>query len=125
MNFDESLHAAFKFFDKCFPGVHPLALQCHSWIFNTQLETRLADSNLASFMRELYLFPVMSSGVDGLLFIFCRDYDDWMQAPRETPLQCALLDLYCDGTPLRCGGMVFLREDLARFGEQVYRCRLL
>ncbi len=121
----ESLRAAFKFFDKCFPDVRPLAVQCHSWIFNTQLETRLADSNLASFMREVYLFPVMSSGDDGLLFIFCRDYDDWMQAPRETRLQRALLDLYCGGTPLRCGGMVFLREDLARFGEQVYRRRLL
>ena len=33
-------------------------------------------------------------------------------------LQRALLDLYC-------GGMVFLREDLARFGEQVYRGSLL
>ena len=111
MNFDESLRAAFKFFDKCFPDVRPLAVQCHSWIFNTQLETRLADSNLASFMRELYLFPVISSGDDGLLSIFCRGYEDWMQAPCERPL--------------RCGGMVFLREDLARFGEQVYRRRLL
>ena len=125
MNFDESLRAAFKFFDTCFPDVRPLAVQCRSWIFNTQLETHLAGSNLASFMREVYLFPVMSSGDDGLLFIFCRDYDDWTLAPRETRLQRALLDLYCGGTPLRCGGMVFLREDLGRFGEQVYRGSLL
>jgi hypothetical protein len=121
----ESLRAVFKFFDTCFPDVRPLAVQCRSWIFNTQLETHLAGSNLASFMREVYLFPVMSSGDDGLLFIFCRDYDDWTLAPRETRLQRALLDLYCGGTPLRCGGMVFLREDLGRFGEQVYRGSLL
>lgn len=57
-------------------------------------------------------------GDDGLFFIFCRGYDDWTQAPRETRLQRALLDLYC-------GGMVFLREDLGRFGEQVYRGSLL
>ena len=76
-------------------------------------------------MRELYLFPVISSGDDGLRSIFCCRYDDWMQASCETRLQRALLDLYCDGTPLRCGGTVFLREDLARFGEQVYRRRLL
>jgi len=85
---------------------------------HTELEARLPDSNLARLMRELYLFPVPSSGEDGLFFIFCRDYEDWKTAPRETRLQRAVLDIIAAGKPLRSGGMLLFRDHLAHFGEQ-------
>jgi hypothetical protein len=118
---EHSLRAAFEFFDRHVGAVATATVFCESWIFNTQLEEWLPDSNLTRFMRELYLYPRISSGNNGLNFVFVRDYDDWSQAPHKTRLQRALLDHYCNGTPLRCGGMVFLREDLDQFGTQVYR----
>ena len=56
-------------------------------------------------------------------FIFCRAYEDWQSAPRETRLQRAVLDIIAAGKPLRSGGMLLFRADLAHFGEQHYRRR--
>jgi len=116
-----SLRGAFDFYDRYFPDNRVSAVTCNSWIFNTQLEAHLPESNLVRFMRELYLFPVYSSGEDGLTFVFCRDYEDWSQAPRETALQRMMLDHVAAGTPLRGGGMIICRDDLEKFGQQVYR----
>ena len=120
----DSMQRAFEFFTKYFPEQPAKAIVCWSWIFNTQLEELLPDSNLVKFMRELYLFPIKSSGRDGLNFIFCRNYDDWSKAPRETSLQRALLGIIESGRKLRQAGMFIFKQDLSHFGTQFYR-RLL
>ena len=118
---NQSLTQAFAFFDRVFPEREAKAVYCASWIFNTQLEERLPESNLAKFMRELYLFPIPSSGSDGLFFIYYRDYDDWSLAPQKTSLQRVLIDIYTSGIGLRSGGMLFVKEHLRYFGRQYYR----
>jgi hypothetical protein len=120
----DSMHNAVIFFESHFPEQKSRAIMCRSWIFNTQFEAKLPDSNLAKFMRELYLFPIPSNGRDGMFFVFGRDFDDLNQAPRNTSLQRAMLDIL-EKEPLRNGGMFILKQDLPHFGSQYYRNRKL
>lgn len=119
----DSIREAFAFFARFFPSRPVRTVLSKSWIFNTQFEERLPDSNLAKFMRELYLFPIASTGTDGLFFVFCREHPDRSTAPRNTALQRAMLDILERGGALRSGGMFFLKRDLPRFGTQHYRSR--
>lgn len=72
-------------------------------------------------MKELYLFPVASSGQDGIFFIFCKEYEALTLPPRKTGLQKAMLSVLESGEKLRSGGMFFLKEDLEAFDQQFYR----
>lgn len=108
-------------FERLFYETAIYAIACESWIFNPQLEHLLPGSNMVKFMRETYMFPIESSGVDGLFFIYCREYDDWKKAPRKTSLQKVLLGVLDRGEKLRNGGMFILKEDLKHFGTQFYR----
>jgi hypothetical protein len=117
----ESFQTAFDFFNTRFPEKKSSAIVCASWIFNTQFETYLPDSNMVRFMRELYLFPVQSSGNDGMFFVFYRDFKNLSEAPRETRLQKAMLDILESGRKLRSSGMAFFQEDLKHFGTSHYR----
>ncbi len=72
-------------------------------------------------MRELYLFPVRSSGNDGVYFIFGRADGDYRDYPRDNSVRRAMLDVLQPGGRLRCGGMFFLADELALFGQQPYR----
>jgi len=120
---EDSMRRAVQFFKNYFPDQKTRAIFCASWLFNTQFEEKLPDSNLTKFMRELYLFPIKSSGKDGFFFVFCRDYEDLPQAPRKTSLHRVMLDTLESGKNLRSGGMVFFNEDLNHFGEQYYRTK--
>lgn len=117
----ESLVGAFAFFERYFPSHGAEAVVCRSWIFNTQLERRMPDGNLAAFMRQVYLVPAYSSGNDGLFFVFCRTYDALKDYPRDTRLRRALLDVLESGETLRTTGMIYCRSELERFGGQPYR----
>ncbi len=117
----DSMRRAVEFFAEYFPEQKTSAVMCRSWIFNTQFEEKLPESNLAKFMRELYLFPILSSGRDGFFFVFCREYDDLSKAPRDTSLQRAMLDVLESGDQLMAGGMFILNDDLQYFGSQHYR----
>lgn len=116
----DSMKKAVEFFGKHFPEKKTKAIMCRSWIFNTQFEEKMQDSNLSKFMRELYLFPIQSSGREGFFFVFCREYDDLSKAPRDTSLQRAMLDIL-EKEPLRASGMFILNDDLKYFGSQHYR----
>jgi len=117
----DSFRKAFAFFKQQHPGTFKPVIICHSWIFNTQFEQMLPESNLASLMRECLLFPHNSSGRDGMFFLFGRDYDDLSQAPRNTSVQRAMLSILEQGNRLRSGGMLFFEEDLQAFGSAPYR----
>jgi GNAT-like C-terminal domain/N-acyltransferase N-terminal domain len=117
----ESFALALDFFAVKFPDKPSPAIYCNSWIFNTQFERLLPQSNMAKFMRELYLFPTPSNGRAGFFFVFCREYDDLSEAPRDTSLQRAMLGILESGDKLRSSGMIFLRDDIEQFGTACYR----
>jgi len=119
----ESLREAIRFFSHYFPDEPFVGIACTSWIFNTQLQDFLPrTANLPTFQRELYLFPVPSSGLDGVYFIYGReDITDWTTAPRGTTLHRAISDHLAAGGRLRNGGMFILTEDLQHFGSEHYR----
>jgi hypothetical protein len=117
----ESFRQAFEFFSKYFPERDFRGIFCASWIFYPYYERVLPDSNLAALMRELYLFPVRSSGNDGVYFIFGRADGDYRDYPRDNSVRRAMLDVLQPGGRLRCGGMFFLADELALFGQQPYR----
>src|SRR5690606_37479432 len=105
----DSFLAAREFFREQYPQHSISAFACYSWLLNTQLETMLRPgSNLAAWQHELYLFPVPSTGRDGLYFVFCRDEIDPATAPRDTILRRAMADHLASGQTLRSGGMFFL-----------------
>lgn len=117
----DSFTRSFGFFERYVTTTRLKGIVCRSWIFNTQLEERLPETNLADLMRQGYLVPARGSGEDGLFFIFCRDYDRLEDYPRQTRMQRALLDVLDGGGRLRATGMVMLREDVERMGSQPYR----
>jgi len=120
----ESMRRGADFFKRFFPGQPFTSISCVSWIFNTQLEQILPPTaNLVLFQRELYLYPVPSTGKDGFVFIFDRDDVTPENGPRETSVQRAILDFLATGQTWRNGGMFFLVEDLPCFGWQIYRAQ--
>jgi hypothetical protein len=118
----ESFRRAVPFFTRHFPEQPFQAIVCSSWIFNTQIaDLQLSSNNLTAFQQELYLFPVRSSGRDGLWFIFLQDEFDPVTAPRKTSLQREVLRYLEAGHRWRGGGMFFLTKHLDKFGSQHYR----
>ena len=81
----------------------------------------LPESNLAKFMRELYLLPCAGNGNDGLFFLFGQEPDDHKDLPRDNSVRRAILSILDEGRRLRTGGMLFLAEDLDKFGTKHYR----
>lgn len=117
-----SVARAVDFFPRYFPDRPFAALAIHSWLFNTQIEGMLGPaSNLARLQREVYLYPVPSTGKDGLYWIFGEHDVDPDTAPRDTRLRRAILDHLAAGKRLRNGGMFLLKEDVRHFGSQYYR----
>lgn len=117
----DSFEAATAFFRNTQREKTPRIFWCNSWIFNPLFEQEMPDSNLAALQRESYLFPVLSSGRDGLFFVFCRDNENFTEWPRRTRLQKTMLSRVESGRKLRSGGMVIAVEDLPFLGRQYYR----
>lgn len=117
-----SMRQAADFFPRYFPDRPTSSITCASWIFNTQLDGIFTpETNLVRFQHELYLYPVPSTGRDGLVFIFGQDDPRPDTAPRGTRLQRAILDFLAAGNRWRNGGMFFLAADLPHFGQGWYR----
>ena len=118
----DSLVAAREFFARHFPELNLHGFACYSWLFNTQFETMFPPhSRVVGWQRECSLFPMPSTGLDGLYFVFGEDTIDLATAPRDTQLRRAFLEHLEAGNKLRSGGMFFLFEELPMYGEQVYR----
>ncbi len=121
-NSRDSFEQAHTFFTEHLRDDSLRAFATNSWMFNTQFETMLSpNSKMLAWQRELFLFPAVSSGKDGLYFVFNRDEIDLATAPRDTTLRRAMIDHLQAGNNLRNGGMFFLFEDLPQYGTQVYR----
>jgi len=73
--------------------------------FSEKFDWLFVVSNLAAFMRQLYLSPCASGGRDGLGFVFGKSAGDWSDFPRETSMQRAFHRLRESGRRLKEGGM--------------------
>lgn len=91
-----------------------------SWIYNPDLAKLLPQSNLAAFMRELYLSPYPSTDSDGLSFVFGKSAKDWSDFPRKTSLQRTFHQLRESGRRLKEGGMFIDRRGIENFGKAIY-----
>ncbi len=116
----ESFRQAKAFFREYFHRDIP-AISCFSWIFNPDFEAELPESNLSRLMRELYLFPFPSSGLEGLQFVFGRSDSDWSGYPRDNSLRQAFHRIRESGRRLKAGGMVIDDFGIRHFGAQYYR----
>ena len=117
----ESMQQALNFFPRYFPTAHCAGFARGSWILNPQIaQIYRPDSNIVLWQRELYLYPIPSGDLSGLVFVFGKDEIDLKTAPRDTSLRRALLDHMAVGGRLIGGGMFILREDFAHFGTQRY-----
>jgi hypothetical protein len=118
----ESMAGAVAFFSRHFPEQPFVGLGCMSWILNPDIaEIYRPDSNMVLWQREMYLFPIMCSGRDGLFFLFARDDIDPATAPRDTSMRRAFLDWIESGRHLKAGGAFMLTEDVQHYGTQHYR----
>jgi hypothetical protein len=118
----DSMKRGTEFFRRHFPDKPFRAITCVSWIFNTQFEEIEPHmANLLDYQHEIYLYPVASSGRDGLWFVFLRDDYDPATLPRDTSLRRGVADFLAAGNTWRCGGMFYLTDDLERYGAQHYR----
>ena len=117
----DSFRKADSFFSQRYPDKFSHAFICHSWIFNTQFEERLPQSNVAQLMRQCYLFPAPSTGKDGMFFLFGEKLDDLSTLPRDTSYRRLMLECLESGEHLRLGGMLLFAEDLVHFGTDYYR----
>ena len=116
----DSLKRAFAFFRTYFPGKFYPAVVCKSWIGNPQFLELLPESNIAKLMRNARLFPLPSSGVDGLAFIFgmktLQQYgEDYAKYPHDNSVRRAMLSVLERGDRLRLGGMIFFEDELDQF----------
>ncbi|MEN6548998.1 MAG: acyltransferase domain-containing protein [Armatimonadia bacterium] len=118
----ESMERAVDFFPRYFPDKPFVGLGCMSWILNPQIaQIYRPDSNMVLWQQEMYLYPIASSGRDGLHFLFARDDIDPATAPRDTSMRRAYLDWLAAGKRLMGGGAFILTEDLQYYGTQPYR----
>jgi hypothetical protein len=118
----ESMQRAVEFFPRYFPEQPFVGLGCQSWILNPQIAgIYRPDSNMVLWQQEMYLYPIGSSGRDGLHFLFATDEIDPATAPRDTSMRRAFLDWIAAGKRLMAGGAFILTEDLQYYGRQHYR----
>jgi len=115
-----SLEDAVSFFEKYFHCT-PKAFTCFSWILNPDLGGLLPDSNMARFMREVYLTPFSGSSLSGLYFVFGKEDKDWSNYPAENSVQRAFHTLRKENKRLKTGGMFIDRRGIEQFGQGLYR----
>ena len=117
----ESICEALDFFPKHFPEKPFVALTSFSWLLDAQFEVLLPPtSNLVRFQKEVYLFPILSSGATTLKTVFGRVTSNPAELPRETTMQRALAEHLERGGHFRGAGCFLLPDDLS-WGGQVYR----
>lgn len=111
---------ALEFFPRYF-GREAAGFSCFSWIFNPDFEEELPQSNLADLMRQVYLFPFPSVGVEGLQFVFGRSDADWSGYPADNSLRRAFHRLREAGKRLKAGGMFLDAAGIRNYGTEFYR----
>ena len=126
LGYDEcgaSVSEGLDFFRRHFPEDEYAGLQCVSWLLDPQLQAVLPEtSNIVRFMREFYLFPLVTDAGQACERAFDQYPLNLRDAPRETSLQRALLTHVESGGRFRCGGCFMLARDLD-WGSRIYLAR--
>ncbi|MFB3881385.1 MAG: acyltransferase domain-containing protein [Armatimonadota bacterium] len=119
----QSISRARAFFPQHYPHHQFLAFCCWSWVLNTWLgEVLPPTSNMRRFQEEMYLFPTWVDTQELVQAAFHELPSDLTQAPRDTTLQRAILEVLQSGRTLEAGGGgCFLLWEDVRWGKQVYR----
>jgi hypothetical protein len=107
----KSYQAALSFYDKFFPEVQFNGFCCTSWLLDNQLSLLLpAKSNIVQFQQDYFMYPY--KGTDSQTFerVFGGKSADLAKAPRNTPLQAAILDYCLQGNNMRMGAGFILKE---------------
>jgi len=116
-----SIRRAIEFFPRHFPDRPFVAFVCSSWILDAQFEALLPPtSNLVRFQKEVYLYPVRSSGDSTLETVFGSVCRDPAALPRETTMQRAFARHLEQGGHFRGGGCFLFPCDF-RWGSRFYR----
>lgn len=120
-----SLRAAADVIRDCLGHLGIKCFTCLSWILNPDWLELLPDSNMAQFMREVYLFPIKSPPTAGIDFVFRQPAAelDLKTAPRKSRLQRIMLEHLEQKQPLHAGGMFLPLEDVKHFGTQHFASR--
>jgi len=119
---EKSLKDAMAFFERYF-DCKPKAFTCFSWVFNPDFCEVLPESNLAKFMRNVYLTPFAGSSLSGLSFVFGKSGKDWSDYPAENSLQKAFHTLRKQSRRLKTGGMFIEAAGIKEFNSNYY-CRI-
>jgi len=116
-----SMKKAVAFYKQYFPNKKIKAFTCRSWIFSPQYDKIYnPNANFVKFQKEVYLFPVWSSGKEGVYFIFDTETIDLNTIEIKNSLQKAMVSHLKSGGVLRAGGMFFLTDDIDKLGTQLY-----
>ena len=116
---EKSLKDAMEFFRRYF-NCEPKAFTCFSWVFNPDFCEVLPESNLAKFMRNVYLAPFSGSSLSGLSFVFGKSDKEWSNYPAENSLQKAFHTLRKQNKRLKTGGMFIEAEGIRNFNSSYY-----
>jgi len=118
-----SLQQAAEVFEKNLAQHGVRCFTCMSWVLSPDWPELLPESNMAKFMREVYLFPIKAGPTAGINFVFRRAAEelDLRTAPRRSRLQRIMLDKLAKKEPLHAGGMFMLLEDAGKYGTQPYQ----
>ena len=109
----ESIRAAFPFFDRHFPELPPAkAIVCSSWMLGDWVpEAAGVGGSLDRFQQLFHLLPGGNSPTSACYFIFGYREVDPATAPRDTRLRRNLLALIEAGKPVNAGRCYLLREE--------------
>ena len=86
-----SFAEAKEFYAAYFPDKPIKLIWSNSWFFNPAYKEYLPESNIAKLSLSGFLFPVSSTGKDGLKFVFGREDDNFADYEQKTSLQRAVL----------------------------------
>ncbi len=102
---EHSFHWAKKFFKKHFPD-NPQALNCQSWLLDSQLGDYLPDdSNIIQFQNLFSLYPHPKSNDNQMMErVFGRRITNLQHAPQNNSLQKAIIKQMKSGKRFRLGG---------------------
>lgn len=103
-----SFAEAKEFYAAYFPDKPIKLIWSNSWFFNPAYKEYLPESNIAKLSLSGFLFPVSSTGKDGLKFVFGREDDNFADYEQKTSLQRAVLRCQKERGSLRRTGWFIL-----------------
>jgi hypothetical protein len=107
----KSYQAAISFYEEFFPEIKFNGFCCTSWLLDNQLSLLLpAKSNIVQFQQDYFIYPYKGTDAQTFERVFGGKPADLANAPRNTPLQAAILDYCLKGNHMRMGAGFILKQ---------------